>query len=934
MSANRHVPPEYGWRVRLDHTFPDKPKASVLPRWSQVPKLVGMAYRFMKYARNARKKGRTPYIDPYAMLPCKQLYGKRVPIGGIGAGTIGRGWKGDFNRWQLHPGIYERNSVDVDQFTVCIRRKNKTVYQHVLSPNCPSGTLNCEKTLQGWKWNFPGGHAVYHALYPRAWTIYEIPEHKVRLTCRQISPVFPHDYKDTSLPVGMFVWTVENLGKEDIDVTIMFSFQNGDGGPHDSRGGHFNEGFTCKGVFSEVKIQSSQKSSCSTPEKSVSARTTAADRRSLLSAVDVPGSSPKRRKQNENCIKHDILGVLLHHAHPKQPYTLAIAAKQVVSNSEVLVSVTSKIAFDSRTPCRKVWDDLSEDGMLSNKPGDPNRKSYPGQALAGAIAAKTRVPPQQKKDLEFVLAWDMPVVEFSSEKGIKYCRRYTKFFGDKGNAAPSLCCHAILNYPEWESKIEEWQNPILLDCALPDWYKSALFNELYYITDGGTVWLDIRRRKDLQRRQIPRHVTEYGRFAYLEGHEYRMYNTYDVHFYASWALAMLWPELQISLQYDIASSVLQSDPEERLMMMEGHKAARKVPSCIPHDIGDPDEEPFLKVNAYTIHDTSTWKDLNLKFVLQVYRDYSLTQDTQFLMDMWPAMKACMSTATGQDTDCDGLIDNSGFADQTFDCWVVTGASAYCGGLWLASLKCMVEIARILKLSDSIDRYNALLAKGRESFERKLWNGSYYNYDSSEKEYHNSIMAIQCAGQWYLHSCDIGQAEDDRVFQDARVKSALRTVFQMNVMRFQDGFMGAVNGMRPDGKWWCQVEKHEFGNQSALVFITIKIITITVDTSSLQAEEVWTGVTYAVAASMIQEGLVQEGFRTAEGIYRTCFEKLGLGFQTPEAFLANGNFRSLGYMRPLSIWAMQHALQRLRKDRHENDEPTNAAGNSVADAAGL
>ena len=33
----------------------------------------------------------------------------------------------------------------------------------------------------------------------------------------------------------------------------------------------------------------------------------------------------------------------------------------------------------------------------------------------------------------------------------------------------------------------------------------------------------------------------------------------------------------------------------------------------------------------------------------------------------------MSTATGQDSDCDGLIDNSGFADQTFDCWVVTGA---------------------------------------------------------------------------------------------------------------------------------------------------------------------------------------------------------------------------------------------------------------------
>lgn len=30
-----------------------------------------------------------------------------------------------------------------------------------------------------------------------------------------------------------------------------------------------------------------------------------------------------------------------------------------------------------------------------------------------------------------------------------------------------------------------------------------------------------------------------------------MYNTYDVHFYASFALIMLWPKLQISLQYDI-----------------------------------------------------------------------------------------------------------------------------------------------------------------------------------------------------------------------------------------------------------------------------------------------------------------------------------------------------------------------------------------------
>ena len=38
----------------------------------------------------------------------------------------------------------------------------------------------------------------------------------------------------------------------------------------------------------------------------------------------------------------------------------------------------------------------------------------------------------------------------------------------------------------------------------------------------------------------------------------------------------------------------------------------------------------------------------------------------------------------------------------------------------------------------------------------------------------------------------------------------------------------------------------------------------------------------------------------------------MGFQTPEAIVANGNFRSLAYMRPLSIWAMQWALENKHK----------------------
>ena len=50
-----------------------------------------------------------------------------------------------------------------------------------------------------------------------------------------------------------------------------------------------------------------------------------------------------------------------------------------------------------------------------------------------------------------------------SSKLFVLLRWYTRFFGHQGNAGPALCCHALTNYPDWESKIEAWQKPILED---------------------------------------------------------------------------------------------------------------------------------------------------------------------------------------------------------------------------------------------------------------------------------------------------------------------------------------------------------------------------------------------------------------------------------------------------------------------------------------
>lgn len=107
-----------------------------------------------------------------------------------------------------------------------------------------------------------------------------------------------------------------------------------------------------------------------------------------------------------------------------------------------------------------------------------------------------------------------------------------------------MISYGLKNANSWIGRIGEWQRPVLTNPSLPMWYKSAIFNELYFLADGGTVWLQYDGGDDDDPRR------EFGRFAYLESHEYRLYNTYDVHFYASFALADLFPGLQLSLQSD------------------------------------------------------------------------------------------------------------------------------------------------------------------------------------------------------------------------------------------------------------------------------------------------------------------------------------------------------------------------------------------------
>jgi len=663
--------------------------------------------------------------------------------------------------------------------------------------------------LPAWGWTLPEGAGTYHGLFPRAWQVFEPHVLGVGLVGEQLSPVIAGDLDASALPAGCFDWWVENPGPDRLTVGIMLSWQD--------------------------------------------------------PAVD-PSEPAPAGAWHETIEAPDAGGALLH-APACVPSglrgTFAIAASRAPG-----VAISTRSRFDALADT-ELWADFAADGRLD--PSDDRRPSGDREAIGAAVAATFELAPGERRSVHFAVAWDLPMVEFGA--GRRWWKRYTRDWGRTGERAFELAAYALERAPAWREAIEAWQRPVLESADRPDWYKAALFNELYFLVDGGTFW---------EAGEVggpePAH-DDPGRFALLECVDYPFYDSVDVDFYASFAILRLFPELEARGIRDLLAAIPVEDPEVVTIEASGEWARRKVGGTVPHDVGGPDDDPFYRPNRYSFQDVSGWKDLGPKFVLQVWRDAVADPagGDALIRDAWPTVDAVLARLAERDLDGDGLPEHDGLPDQTYDTWLMRGPSAYGGSLWLAATAAAKTMAGRLGLDDDARRWQALFERAQVAFDVRLWRGDYYAYDDGGGSSSETVMADQLAGQWYADATGLG----DLVPRE-RVEAALRTIHRLNVRGFADGTMGAVNGMRLDGS---------------------------VDTSSEQSQEVWVGTSYALAAFMLGRGLTEEAWETARGAAAVTYER-GLWFRTPEAYDHDGNYRAGLYLRPLAIWAIEEALERV------------------------
>lgn len=785
-----------------------------------------------------------------------------APLGGLGAGCVGRSPNGDFNLWHLDGGEHVFQSFPGCQFSLWEQGGGRT-QTYALSTQLPE-----DGSLSSWSWYPASTNArttgSYHALYPRSWYRYE-NVFRAQITCEQISPVWPDNYRESSYPVVAFEWTAHNPTTTPITLSIMVSWQNMVGW------------FTNTQKSPEVLLRDD-----GSPYYDY-----------------VPAIAQSTGNFNEFINADGLKALAMNGAWQGDPKE-GDGQWCIAALDDPSVEVSYDLRWSPAGDGRDLWDSFAKLGRLMNLLDTSPAED--GEQIGGAIALRFTLQPGETRQIPIALSWDLPVTEFAA--GVVNYRRYTDFYGRSGRNARAIAFDALTEYKTWQRAIAAWQQPILDRPDLPDAFKMALFNELYDLASGGTLW------------SAATEADPVGQFAVLECIDYRWYESLDVRLYGGFATLLLWPELEKAVLRAFARAIPTQDERRRIigyyvtMGLENPPAIRKLKGATPHDLGAPNEHPWAQTNYTSYQDCNLWKDLGSDFVLQVYRAYQFTgaTDVAFLKDCWPAVVDTLQYLKQFDRDGDGIPENEGAPDQTFDDWQLKGISAYCGGLWLGAMEAAIAIADILTAAGLapgntpilLSQYRRWLDNGLKAYHPKLWNGRYYRLDTGSSS--DVVMADQLCGQFMVRHLGLPDLVEDEF-----TLSALDAIYDACFVKFNQ--VVQTQERPPQQKF----EGAQLGNFSAA---TLKLAIGAAngvlpdgspeDPDSTHQQEVWIGINFGLAAFFAQMGKREEAMAIADSVIGQIYD-YGLQFRTPEAITALGTYRACHYMRPMAIWGLYDVL---------------------------
>ena len=493
---------------------------------------------------------------------------------------------------------------------------------------------------------------------------------------------------------------------------------------------------------------------------------------------------------------------------------------------------------------REFWDDFTDDGLLTDLGYDT--PSEAGKTDTGSLGLVATLAPGESQTLRFFLTWYFPnrPNSWNVRKPAPTVRNH---YATRFDGAWAVARELAEKREHLEAATRQF-HASLFSSTLPPAVIDAVSANIVPIRSTTCFWL------------------EDGRFFGYEG-------CFDdagccdgtcthVWSYAQTA-AFLFPSLEREMRR--IEFVIETEPD-------GYMTFRTFKTFGEEFIwtwGDQKAEPAA--------------DGQMGSILRVYREWLLSGDRDWLALVWPGVKRAIVYASRHwDLDQDGVLD--GRQHNTYDIEFY-GPNPLTGIYYLAGLRAVAELARVMNDADLAERSQAAFERGSQRLDELLWNGEYYiqqldDVDAHMYQHGQGCLSDQLLGQ--LHARVLGLGD---LLPAEHVRSAIKAVFDRN---FRRDFHDHVNCQRSyvlndeSGLILCS---WPHGGRPRFPFV--------------YSDEVWTGIEYHVAAHLCYEGWRDEGLEIVEalrarhdGVRRNPWDEVECGHH---------------YARSMASWSLLLAL---------------------------
>lgn len=266
------------------------------------------------------------------------------------------------------------------------------------------------------------------------------------------------------------------------------------------------------------------------------------------------------------------------------------------------------------------------------------------------------------------------------------------------------------------------------------------------------------------------------------------------------------------------------------------------------------EEGEMPFRARQILGDSKWDmipaaDGQLGSVLRLYREWRISGDGKILEDTWDkASKALDYAFKHWDTDGDFVLD--GKQHVTYDIEFY-GPTSMVNSIFYGALKAGIEMAEYMGDKDHAQKYRQAYEEGSKKMDEILWNGEYYvqglkDIDEYRYQFGEGCHSDQLLGQFMSYMAGLGY-----VLPEEHVAKAVKSIFDYN-------FIPKIEEIEHVQRTYCLNEESGMvlcswpkGGRPRFAFS--------------YCDEVWTGVEYQVATTLIYEGFIDEGLTIVKSI---------------------------------------------------------------------